>query len=83
MIKQPKQCKRPAHDMEMYTLTATDIKAMKRATDTILSILSFYSNMPENRTGELAIKDCNVEKFDSLCESISDIKTMLYEVDYQ
>lgn len=77
--KKPRACRTPSRDREEYTLTASDLKAMTQAAETIWDMICYYSNMPENRTGELAIKGQNAERYERLSELLDDIKN---EIDW-
>lgn len=79
-MNKPKYCKTPARDSESYVLTATDIKNMTNLSGQIRDMLYYYSNMPENRTGELHYKHKNMESFDKLYSLIDDINTMLLDI---
>lgn len=79
-MNKPKYCKTPARDSESYVLTATDIKNMTNLAGQIRDMLYYYSNMPENKTGEIYHRLRNMEKFDELCMIVEDIDTVLMEM---
>lgn len=75
MMKKPAKCITPKTDRHEYKLTARDlnnlIKLVKEAND----ILSYYSNMPENKTGELETAQC--DKLQELVDQVEDLATTL------
>ena len=80
-MKKPNGCKTPTKDREVYNLTASDISFMLKNAKNIWNMIVYYSNMPENKTGEIEMNSArNEQKFDELCETITDIKEALVEV---
>lgn len=77
-MKKPIQCKTPSRNQQAYKLTATDIRNLTKLIKEADSILAYYINMPENKTGELVADDS--EKFDALCEAVNDLQTTLNDV---
>lgn len=49
----PRGCKTPSRDRDEYTLTKKDAQFMQASALKIWQMLSYYCNMPENRTGEV------------------------------
>lgn len=78
MIKKPIQCKTPSRNQQAYKLTATDLRNITKLVNEANSILSYYINMPENKTGELIADDCS--RYDTLWEAVEDLKTTLGDV---
>lgn len=74
-MTKPRKCTTPKRDREAYKLTATDIRNLTALVKEANDILSYYINMPENRTAELEAADS--EKFDILYNSVEDLKTTL------
>ena len=77
-MKKPIQCKTPTRNQQAYKLTATDIRNLTKLVNEANSILAYYINMPENKTGELFADDGS--RFDTLCEAIEDLKNTLGDV---
>ena len=77
-MKKPIQCKIPTRNQQAYKLTATDIRNLTKLVNEANSILAYYINMPENKTGELFADDGS--RFDALCETIEDLKTTIEDV---
>lgn len=77
-MKKPIQCKTPSRNQMAYKLTATDICNLTKLIKEADSILAYYINMPENKTGELYAEDSS--KFDALCEAIDDLKTTIDDI---
>ena len=78
-MKKPIQCKTPTRNQVAYRLTATDLNNLTKLVNEANNILSYYINMPENKTGEL--RTDQTDKFDALWEAVEDLKTTLGEVD--
>ena len=77
-MKKPTKCTTPNRDRETYTLTAKDIRSLTLLVKEANDILSYYVNMPENKTGELEAN--HTEKMDALYEAVEDLKTTLDEI---
>lgn len=77
-MKKPIQCKTPTRNQQAYKLTATDIRNITKLIKEADSILAYYINMPENKTGELFADDGS--SFDALCEAIEDLKTTIDDI---
>lgn len=74
-MTKPRKCTTPKKYREAYKLTATDIRNLTALVKEASDILSYYINMPENRTAELEAVDS--EKFYALYNSVEDLKTTL------
>lgn len=82
-MKKPINCKTPKTDKDFYNLTATDLNTMIKRAQAIWDMLSYYSNMPENKTGVICISNPhNEEKLDKLCELVEDIQQGLVGITY-
>lgn len=81
-MKTPKGCKTPNRDCEEYALKSADIRFIENAANQIWDMITYYANMPENRTGEIVVKDANAEKLDKLQTLITDIATAIDEIRY-
>ena len=77
-MKKPIQCKTPTKNQQAYKLTATDIRNITKLVNEANSILAYYINMPENKTGELFADDGS--RFDALYEAVEDLKTSLDDI---
>lgn len=53
MLNKPAKCVTPKRDREEYNLNARDMRNLISLVKEANDILSYYVNMPENRTGEL------------------------------
>lgn len=79
----PEGCKTPKRDREEYSLTVSDFKFMIEHANKINDMLSYYINMPENGTGDLAIEFRNMNNYEllpTLCGKLDDIMTTLNNV---
>lgn len=82
----PAGCKTPAKDREDYCFTMSDIKFMTAQVEKIDAMLSYYINMPENRTGELAVffrSEKGYEAYLNLTKKIVDVLSVLDDVDWR
>lgn len=77
-MKKPIQCKTPSRNQQAYKLTATDIRNITKLINEANSILSYYINMPENKTGELFADDGS--RFDALYKAVEDLKVSLDDI---
>jgi hypothetical protein len=77
-MKKPIQCKTPSRNQMAYKLTATDIRNVTKLINEANSILSYYINMPENKTGELYAEDGS--RFDALYEAVEGLKNTIDEI---
>ena len=77
-MKKPIQCKTPSRNQMAYKLTATDIRNLTKLINEANSILAYYINMPENKTGELFAEYSS--SFDALCDAAEDLKTTIYDI---
>jgi hypothetical protein len=77
-MRKPEGCKTPTNDRETYKLTVSDIKYMEKQIIKIWNMISYYSNMPENKTGEL--ETVNTERLMFLIRQIEDVETALNDV---
>ena len=77
-MKKPIQCKTPNRNQQAYRLTASDIRNITKLINEANSILAYYINMPENKTGELYAEDGS--RFDALCEAVEDLKTTIEDI---
>lgn len=77
-MKKPIQCKTPTRNQQAYKLTATDLRSLTKLINEANSILAYYINMPENKTGELYADDGS--RFDTLYEAVEDLKTSLDDI---
>jgi hypothetical protein len=77
-MKKPIQCKTPTRNQQAYKLTATDIRNITKLVNEANSILAYYINMPENKTGELFAD--NGSRLDTLYEAVEDLKTSLDDI---
>lgn len=77
-MKKPIQCKTPSRNQMAYKLTASDIRNITKLVNEANSILAYYINMPENKTGELFADDGS--RFDTLCQAVEDLKTTLDDI---
>ena len=78
-MKKPIQCKTPERNQVAYRLTATDFRNLTKLVNEANSILAYYINMPENKTGEL--RTDQFDKFEALYEAVEDLKNTLGDVD--
>jgi len=79
-MKKPEGCKTPTTDREQYNLTVPDLKFIEKQVMKINAMLSYYVNMPENKTGELAT--VNTDRLEYLIQQVDDIKTTLENVSW-
>lgn len=77
-MKKPIQCKTPSRNQVAYQLTATDLRNITKLVKEADSILAYYINMPENKTGELRAYDCAA--YDALYEAVEDLKNTIDEI---
>lgn len=77
-MKKPTKCTTPKKDRTEYTLTAKDIRTLTALVKEANDILSYYMNMPENKTGCLEAYDG--EKMDTLYEAVEDLKLTLDDI---
>ena len=77
-MKKPVQCKTPTRNQQAYRLTATDIRNITKLVNEANSILAYYINMPENKTGELFADDGT--RFNALYEAVEDLKVTLDDI---
>ena len=80
-MKKAEGCKTPARDREEYALTVGDFRFMEKQVMKVLGMLGYYSNMPENKTGELATK--NTDRLEYLIRQVEDVLTILEEVEWK
>lgn len=74
-MKKPTKCTTPKRDREVYKLTAKDIHNLTNLISEASQILTYYTIMPENRTGELEANDSVI--FDHLYEAAEDLLNTL------
>lgn len=79
----PKGCVVPKVNRQRYVLTVRDIQTMEKLLRNVFDIISFYSNMPENKTGELAVNPRNHLIFDGLQHLAEDVCVALDDVEYR
>ena len=77
-MKKPIYCKTPIRNQQAYELTATDLRNLTKLVKEADSILSYYINMPENKTGELYTDPG--KNFDALYEAVEDLKNTLDDI---
>lgn len=77
-MKKPAKCITPKRDREQYSLNARDLRNLLALVKEANDILSYYINMPENRTGELVTK--RLDDIDALSELIEDLKNTVDEI---
>ena len=78
----PAGCRRPARDRDEYALTARDLEFMAAQAGKIWNMITFYANMPENRTGELTISGSKADAaMEKLAGLLDDIRAALDDVD--
>ena len=85
-MKKPEGCITPKRDREEYNLTVHDLKFMIDQADKINAMLSYYINMPENLTGELAVSfrnDKNYDLFPALAGKIEEIQDTLNNINWR
>lgn len=79
-MKKPAKCVTPKRDRETYNLNARDLRNLKALVQEANDILSYYINMPENRTGELESTRGN--ELDELQEMITELQVTIDEVNF-
>lgn len=79
--KKTAKCTTPKRDVEEYNLTACDLRHLLSLVREANDILSYYVNMPENRTGELATRQCG--KLEELSEAIHDLLNTVDNVNWR
>ena len=79
--KKPAKCVTPKRDRYEYTLNARDMKNLFSLVDEANSILSYYVNMPENKTGELAATRC--DDLEKLAAAIDELKDTIDNVNWR
>lgn len=78
----PAGCRQPARDREAYALTARDLEFMAAQAGRVWSMICYYANMPENRTGELTISGSKADAaMEKLAGLLDDIRAALDDVD--
>lgn len=77
-MKKPIQCKTPARNQMAYRLTATDLRSITKLVKEADSILAYYINMPENKSGELYAEDGS--RFDELYQAVEDLMTTINDI---
>ena len=70
-MKKPSKCITPKRDRDAYKLTASDLRKLNALLKEANDMLSYYINMPENRTGDLECTHC--DGYESLCETTEDL----------
>ena len=70
--KKPAKCVTPKRDRDIYRLTARDIRHLTALVKEANDILSYYINMPENQTGDLATT--RVDELSQLSEMVEDLQ---------
>jgi len=80
-MKKPAKCVTPKCDREEYTLNARDLRNLLALVKEANDILSYYINMPENLTGELAIT--RADEFEALSEAVNDLKVTIDDVNWR
>ncbi len=79
--RKPTKCKSPKRDRYEYSLTAQDFKNLLSLVDEANSILSYYVNMPENKTGELTTTRC--DELETLSAAIDELKVTIDDVKWR
>lgn len=79
--KKPAKCITPKRDRMEYALTARDLKNLLSLVNEANAILSYYVNMPENKTGELGTTRC--DELEVLSQSIEDLKDTIDNVNWR
>ena len=77
-MKKPAKCITPKQDRDTYKLTATDLKKLIALVTGANDMLSYYINMPENRTGDL--EATYGESYELLCETTEDLLHTLINI---
>ena len=77
-MKKPMQCKTPTRNQMAYRLTATDIRNITKLVKEADSILAYYINMPENKSGELYAEDGS--RFEELYQAVEDLMTTINDI---
>ena len=77
-MKKPAKCITPKKDRDTYKLTASDLRKLNALLTEANDILSYYINMPENRTGDLECPYC--DSYESLCETTEDLLHTLVNI---
>ncbi len=80
-MKKPGKCRVPKRDRYEYSLTAQDLKNLLSLVAEANSILSYYVNMPENKTGELATTRC--DELEALSAAIDELKDTVDNVQWK
>lgn len=75
MMKKPAKCVTPKRDRDAYNLTARDLRNLISLVKEANNILAYYTNMPENQTGELATK--RADELAELAEQAEDLNTTI------
>lgn len=77
-MKKPTKCITPKRDRESYKLTTKDLHNLTNLISEASQILTYYSLMPENKTGELEANDSVI--FDHLYEAAEDLLDALGDI---
>ena len=77
-MKKPTKCTTPKKDREAYKLTTKDLHNLTNLISEASQILTYYSLMPENKTGELEANDSVL--FDHLYEATEDLLATLGDI---
>lgn len=79
--KKPTKCTTPKRDRYEYSLTSRDLKNLLSLVNEANEILSYYVNMPENKTGELGTTRC--DELEKLSEAIDELKDTIDNVNWR
>ena len=81
--KPPHGCYPPKMDAESYRLMLTDLRFMRAQMENVWNMLCYYSNMRQNKSGELVYPSGERIKgeYEKLCELAQDILTALEDVE--
>ena len=79
--RKPAKCTTPKRDRYEYALNAQDLKNLLSLVNEANGILSYYVNMPENKSGELATTRC--DDLEKLSEAIDELKDTIDNVNWR
>ena len=78
-VKKPAKCIVPAKEVDEYCLTGRDLRHLLSLVSAANRMLSYYVNMPENLTGELAV-DGDSALANKLDDQISELANSFAEI---
>ena len=80
MERKPAKCKVPKRDRDIYILNKRDLNNLKNILQEACDIVTYYANMPENRTGELGA--LSTELLEQVQDLAHDFKVLIEDVEY-